>query len=251
MKHWFLSDLHLKNLEERNGVILLRFFFYLNQNPSLHTVYFLGDIFDFWLSNGRAFQKQYEALIEQIALFTQSGGQLIYFEGNHDFHIDRYWTKNFGIRVIEDEATFNIDGLTVRCEHGDFINPDDESYLNYRAKVRTAWVEFIAHLLPGFFWKWLGETLSARSRKKTGTYAQINAEKITTMVRAYALKMYSYDPFDLIVTGHMHIFDDFEFSMKSQKKMRSINLGTWLEKPRLLLIENKNIQILDLEQFPF
>lgn len=248
MKHWFISDLHIKNINERNGNTLLRFFFFLNQNPKIHTVYFLGDIFDFWLSDGRAFQEHYKFLIQQIEVFKNGGGELIYFEGNHDFHIDRFWTKKLNVPVIENEAFFKIGDLTVRCEHGDYINPDDVAYLSYRERVRQPSIEWIAHALPGFFWKWFGEMLSASSRKKTAHYAISNAEKIKTMIQAYAMKVYNSQPFDLIITGHMHVFDDFQFVGNNQQKIRSINLGTWLEAPRVLLIENNTANVLFVDQ---
>lgn len=245
MKHWFISDLHITDINERNGNLLLRFFFWLNENPTHHSVYFLGDIFDFWLSDGVTFQKHYKQLIDEIRKFKNSGGKLVYFEGNHDFHIDRFWTKHLDIRVIENEAFFDIDGLKVRCEHGDYINPDDHVYLNYREQVRQPWVEWFAHNLPGQFWRKIGEHQSKKSRKKTGAYGAQNSEKLRTMIQSYAMKVYNEESFDLIVTGHMHVFDDYTFAVKD-KTVRSINLGTWLVSPIALLIEHSHVQVVDI-----
>ena len=247
MKNWFISDLHIKDINERNGNILLRFFFWLNENPKEHTVYFLGDIFDFWLSDGQAFQRHYKQLIDEIKKFKTAGGKLIYFEGNHDFHIDRFWTRKIGVEVIEDEAFFDIDGLKVRAEHGDYINPDDTAYIAYRERVRQPYLEWIAHVTPGAFWKWVGETMSARSRKKSVHYTIANEEKIRTMIQAYAMKLYNAEPFDLLVTGHMHVFDDYSFTGKNKQTVRSINLGTWLKEPLGLLIEQGQIKIVNIE----
>ena len=247
MSSWFISDLHLKDVNERNGNTLLRFLFFLNKNPSQHKLFLLGDIFDFWLSDGKAFQKHYELLIEQIAIFKKGGGEVHYFEGNHDFHIDVFWTKKLDIPVYENEAFFKIDDLYLRLEHGDFINPDDKAYLKYRAMIRNHFIEPIGHMVPGWFWKWFGEKESQKSRKKTGNYAKDNAERVRNLIQTHAKRIYPEEPFDLIVTGHMHIFDDYEFTMGS-KKIRSINLGTWLEKPRALKIEKNQIEIVDLEK---
>ncbi len=248
MKSWFLSDIHLKDLQERNGQTLLRFLFYLNLNPKEHQLFLLGDIFDFWLSDGSAFQNKYKELIEQISIFKKEGGEVFYFEGNHDFHIDVFWTKKLNIPVIENEAFFQIDGLNVRLEHGDFINPDDIAYLKYRALVRLPWVEPLGHWLPSQFWKWFGEKQSQRSRKKTARYAIENSEKVIQMIREHARRSVQQKTFDLIVTGHMHIFDDFEFTF-AEKKVRSINLGTWLEVPRALKLESGKLEILMLQEF--
>lgn len=247
MKSWFVSDIHLTDLKERNGQTLLRFLFYLNQNPTQHRLFFLGDIFDFWLSDGVAFINHYKELIDQIALLKKNGGEVYYFEGNHDFHVDVFWTRKLQIPVYEVEAFFDLDQKIVRLEHGDFINPNDEKYLKYRALVRHPLIEPIGHILPGFFWKWLGETQSQKSRKRTGHYGRNNADEIRQMVRDHAQRVYDQNPFDLIVTGHMHVFDDYTFE-RDGKPVRSVNLGTWLESPRAMLLENGEVKIVQVDE---
>lgn len=246
MTSWFVSDIHLKDVNERNGNTLLRFLFFLNKNPKQHRLFLLGDIFDFWLSDGKAFRSHYQVLIDQIAQFKKNGGLIYYFEGNHDFHIDVFWTKYLDIPVYEEVAFFEIDGLKLRLEHGDFINPDDKAYLRYRATVRHPLVEPLGHFLPGWFWKWFGEGTSKKSRKRTSHYASQNSEKMIQMIRDYAKSVYAEKEFDVIVTGHMHFFDDYQFEV-NKKKVRSINLGTWLEVPRVLKIENGKLETLLVE----
>ena len=247
MQSWFISDIHLKNVNERNGNTLLRFLFYLNENPSHQRLFLLGDIFDAWTSDGSAFIKEYKLIVDEISKLKKNGGEVFYFEGNHDVHIDIFWEKQLNITVIENFEYFQIDGYTVRVEHGDFINPDDKAYLDYRRLIHTPWVEFLAHKLPSIFWKWLSEKQSKKSRKKSSKYAIENVEKIKNLIHTYAETVHRQKPFDLIVTGHMHIFDDYEFYV-DDKKIRSINLGTWLEAPRTLKLKNNKIEIIDLDQ---
>ncbi len=248
MKSWFISDLHLKNAHERNSNTLLRFLFYLNQNPQEHRLFLLGDIFDAWVSDGYAFVEHYKLIIDEIVKLKKAGAEVYYFEGNHDVHIDIFWTKQFNIPVIENMKYFELEGLKVRLEHGDFINPEDKAYLQYRELIHQPWFEFLVHNLPSPFWKWLTEQQSGRSRKKSSRYAIENTDRIKNLIRSYARNTYKEKPFDLIVTGHMHIFDDYEF-VCGDRKIRSINLGTWLEAPRVLKIENKKIEIIDLNSF--
>lgn len=252
MNSWFISDLHLKDVHERNGITLLRFLFYLNQNPKQQRLFLLGDIFDAWVSDGSAFVNNYQMIIDEIVKLKQGGGEVYYFEGNHDVHIDIFWTKKFNIPVIEKMQYFDLDGYTVRLEHGDFINPDDRAYLQYRELIHHPSIEFLGHRLPSRFWKWLTEAQSKKSRKKTARYALENSERIIKLVRAYAEVSYLQKPFDLIVTGHMHIFDDYQFEIGG-KKSRSINLGTWLEIARVLKVSgdksDKKIEIVNLEEF--
>ncbi len=233
-------------MKERNGQTLLRFLLFLNQNPKDNQLYLLGDIFDFWLSGGWAFTRHYEALLNEIKKFKNDGGSVFYFEGNHDFHLDVYWTKKLKIPVYEKEEYFKIGNLTVRLEHGDFINPDDTAYLKYRAFIRQPHIEIFGHLLPSFFWKYVGEKLSHKSRRRTASYAKYNQEKVQTLIRAYSHTAYQEKPFDLIITGHMHIRDEYSFQAGKQK-VTSINLGTWLEKPCALKLENDVFEMIDLD----
>lgn len=236
MISWFLSDLHLTDSQERNSQILLRFLLELNQNPKNNRLFLLGDIFDVWVSDGGAFVKRFQPIVDAIVKLKKNGGEVYYFEGNHDFHVDVFWTKQHGIPVIEDGMDFDLEGLKIRVEHGDFIS-DDQNYLKYRALVRTKPLEFLGHFLPGKFWQWLGTKQSGHSRKRTSAYTNSNSEKIRGQIRRYAQRQHPQKKFDLLVTGHMHVFDDFTFASGGYP-VRSINLGTWLDKPRVLKIES-------------
>lgn len=43
----------------------------------------------------------------------------------------------------------------------------------------------------------------------------------------------------------MHVVDDFTFETENGP-VRSINLGTWLDQPRVLKVEGAEIQMLDV-----
>lgn len=247
MSAWFVSDIHLTDTHERNSNLLLRFLFYLNQNPKVHQLFLLGDIFDLWVGTGSAFETHFKLIIDQISLFKKNGGVVYYFEGNHDFHVDVFWTKKLGIPVIENDLTLNIEGLVVRMEHGDFINPNDHKYLNYRQKIRRPLSEALIHLFPSCLVKYVGENQSKKSRKRSSSYAVLNKDFLVNLIREYAGVKAQTENFDLIVTGHMHVFDQYEFT-KGSKKVTSINLGTWLDKPRVLKLSDKNIEVLAIEK---
>jgi UDP-2,3-diacylglucosamine hydrolase len=99
-------------------------------------------------------------------------------------------------------------------------------------------MEFLGHYLPGLFWQWLAKKYSQKSRARSAHYRQQNQEEIRSMIRQHALRSFSERPFDLIVSGHMHVFDDFSFTQNGQQ-FRSINLGSWLEEPRVLQITHE------------
>lgn len=245
MNYWFISDLHLNDVFERNGETLLRFLFELNKNPQEHQLFLVGDIFDVWVSDGSVFVEKFQPIVTALAKLQENGGKVYYFEGNHDVHIDKFWNPRFQIEVFDEPRNFSLGGLKVRVEHGDYINPDDTAYLRYLSIIRHPIVEFLGHALPSRFWSFIASRQSKKSRKKTSRYAVDNSEKIISLIRAHAERTILKDNFDLIVTGHMHVFDDYQFT-KNGKEYRSINLGTWLEKPRALKISDGKIEIVDL-----
>jgi UDP-2,3-diacylglucosamine hydrolase len=245
VNYWFVSDLHLNDVFERNGVTLLRFLFELNKNPQKHQLFLVGDIFDVWVSDGSVFVNKFQLIIDELVKLKKGGGKVFYFEGNHDVHIDKFWTKKFGIEVYDEPHTFNLNGLKVKVEHGDYINPDDAAYLKYLSIIKHPFVEFLGHVLPSYFWSYIANKQSKKSRKKTSRYAVDNAENLKKLIRAHAERSHSQENFDLIVTGHMHVFDDYQF-LKNNKSVRSINLGTWLDKPRALKISENKIEVIEL-----
>lgn len=245
MTSWFLSDLHLRDINERNGNTLLRFLFELNKSPADQQLFLLGDIFDVWVSDGSVFVSRFQPIIDEIVKFKNAGGRVYYFEGNHDMHIDRYWTSRHGIKVFVDPQYMPVGQLNVRMEHGDYINPEDRAYLQYLSIVRHPFVRWLGHTLPSRFWAYVAGQQSQKSRKKTARYSIENAGRIRDLIRAYAIKSFAEKPFDLMITGHMHIFDDHRLSING-REVRSINLGTWLEKPRVLKIQGAKVEVIEL-----
>jgi UDP-2,3-diacylglucosamine hydrolase len=243
---WFLSDLHLRDSFERNGYTLLRFLFELNKNPSENRLILLGDIFDIWVSDWSVYSKKFQLIVDEIAKLKKGGGEVLYFEGNHDVHLAKFWTEKFAIPVYQSAQTFGFDGLKIRVEHGDYINPDDTAYMKWLAAMRGPFLTFLAHHIPGNVWDWLAEKYTKKfTSRKRYRYTPEHAEKIRNMIRAYAEKAFATGAFDLIVTGHMHVLDDYKFRVGTQDA-RSINLGTWLDKPRVLKVSQSDVQIVEL-----
>jgi UDP-2,3-diacylglucosamine hydrolase len=227
-------------MQERNSQTLLRFFTELNQDTELTHVFLLGDIFDLWVADHQVFISRYSPLLEQIRALTQKGLRVIYFEGNHDMHLQNYWTENLHVEVYTSAQVFELSDIKVRCEHGDQMNLQDLAYLRLRKFLRHPVTKFFGNILPGKFWDLLGQRWSNHSRAQ-GQNKKNKTESIIEVIRAHATTAYQETPYDLLVTGHMHVRDDWSTSIKD-KKIRSINLGTWLEQPGYLILANQKIE---------
>lgn len=230
---WFLSDLHLKKPEERNSQILLRFLRSLAEGGRKAThLYLVGDIFDMWVGEHDFYEDKFRDLVDAILDCKRSGIQVMYFEGNHDVHVKRYWEKRHGIPCFVDEKYEKLGSRLVRIEHGDLINPKDETYLKYREFIRRPVMEKVAHLIPAALLHAIGDYASKKSRKHSSVKRRDSESELRQMIRDFAVKVYDSAPFDLIVTGHMHIRDDFTF-LRNGREVRSVNLGSWFDETKV------------------
>ncbi|MBX3032545.1 MAG: UDP-2,3-diacylglucosamine diphosphatase [Bdellovibrionaceae bacterium] len=233
----FLSDLHLTSLQGRNGETLLRFLSSLEALPSPpERIFLLGDIFDLWVSKHRVFVERYRPMLDSLARLRERGSKILYFEGNHDMHLAPYWEKQLGAEVHVGPALFEVGGLRIRCEHGDEINHEDFWYLLMRSILRHPVLEMTAHFLPGRFWDGLGQRWSRKSRRRSTRPRPDRDENIRRMIRAHAEKVWEEDPFDAIISGHMHVRDDWSFE-RAGKTVRAINLGSWHREAPVLILD--------------
>ncbi len=241
MQAWFVSDIHLRNINERNSVILLRFLHSLLKDSKVTHLIFLGDIFDLWVGDSDVFQRKFQAIVDAIAELKRKGIEILYFEGNHDVHVKGFWEDKFQIPVWVDHQILQMGPYKVRLEHGDFINPDDELYLKYRSFIRQPKLEKLAYILPGKLLDAAGSFSARKSRKKSSVMRRDSEDDLRRKIRDYAIDSASKTEFDIIITGHMHVRDEYEFEAKGRKHV-SINLGSWFEQPCALLLTDAGFE---------
>jgi UDP-2,3-diacylglucosamine hydrolase len=244
---WFVSDIHLKDINERSSIILLRFLRSLlsKERPATH-LFLLGDIFDLWVADAPVFVRKFQAIVDAIHQLKKQGVEVIYFEGNHDLHLKTYWQDVLGIPTHVDFQVFRLGDYDVRLEHGDLINQEDKAYLRYRSVVRHTLVEKYAPVIAGEVLNHLGEFASGISRKFSSKKRSVEHDNLKQMIRSYAQAAYRETHFDLIITGHMHVRDDFEFQ-EDGKNVRSINLGSWYDQPMVLCLNERGPEFLALQ----
>ena len=233
MRAWFVSDIHIKTADERNSQTLLRFLRSLQsgERPATH-LFLLGDIFDLWIGDSKYFHERFRDIVDTLIQIRKNGVEIVYFEGNHDVHVEKFWQK-FDIPVWVHEKYFQLGPWRVRVEHGDFINREDKAYARLRRFVRLPLMEKIGYLLPGKVLGELGDFASRQSRKRSSVHRESKENELRQMIRSYAEFANKTEKFDYIITGHMHIRDEFRTSSGGM----SINLGSWFEpEPMALLL---------------
>lgn len=231
MLAYFVSDLHLKTLNERNAHLFLGFLRSLKKVRPSH-LFLLGDLFDFWVGDHDFYEIRFRPLVEALLDLQSSGTDIVYFEGNHDVHVKKFWEGRHRIPVYVKPKVFEIDGLKLRMEHGDDINPEDTLYFAYRDFIRSGPLEKLADRLPPREFHSFGQIASRLSRRKSSRDRNTKEPWLREMIRSYAHRQRSFQEFDWIFTGHVHVRDEW-----SGGNFQSVNLGSWFDVPQVYRLE--------------
>lgn len=242
---YFVSDIHIESPESPRAHAFLAFLKRLSGRDDVTHLFLLGDIFDLWVADHDFFVERYADIVEEIKRLRDEGVEIAYFEGNHDLHLGYFWADDLGVTVHPGPTYVELADRTVRLEHGDQMDPDDTGYLFLRWLLRTAPIRLLLRHLPGALISRIGERASSTSRKYTSETKSIDADTAVAKIRAHAEKACRERPFDLIVSGHVHVRDDCEIEIDGAK-CRSINLGTWLEQPCYLALDENGVQFHDI-----
>lgn len=236
---YFVSDVHLAKMDEARAVSFLTFLKRLGRDLNVTHLFLVGDIFDLWIADHPYFINQYSSVIEEIQRLIHAQVEVHYFEGNHDLYLLHFWQKQLGVQVHRGPTYFHLGDLDIRVEHGDQVDPDDKGYLFLRWLLRTPVMKWIALHLPEKLVVAIGEKASRKSRVYTSVHKTIDKNLVQKKLRVHMEKAYKKAPFQLLISGHTHVASDILENFNGQA-VRSINLGTWLDKPQVFAFSKFN-----------
>ncbi|MBN2427160.1 MAG: UDP-2,3-diacylglucosamine diphosphatase [Deltaproteobacteria bacterium] len=233
MKHYFLSDAHLLHPNDANYRKFIEFLKHLENKPC--SVYFLGDIFHFWVGYRHCVFSAYVPVLQQLLQLHNQGIELCFVEGNHDFNMGEYFRDVLGCRVIEKSAGLKIDGRKVFVAHGDLIDEKDRFYHRWRDFVRNplcAWLMRRIH--PDRIWRIALWAAHQSRRRRKGREASWDPETILT--RHASLRF--AEGHDAVITGHIH-----KPWHKETEQGTIISLGDWINHFTYAVCEDGNFSL--------
>ncbi|QEM69330.1 UDP-2,3-diacylglucosamine diphosphatase [Geobacter sp. FeAm09] len=221
MRTIFLADAHLKAPTDPNYRLLLRFLDSLK--GSTETLFIMGDLFDFWLGFPSHPFRQYDAVLEALGDLARSGCRIVYFEGNHDFHLGTIFSKQLKAEIHSGPAAVTVQGKRLFLCHGDQINREDRGYRLLRLVLHNRLVaSAVRHFPPSLALK-VKEHLQRTSQ--SGYQVKRERWNYREIILAFARSM-QRQGYDGLVTGHFHLAFREELSLPS---FTVLSLGDWME----------------------
>ena len=242
MRTIFLADAHLVSPEDTNYQLLLRFLHTLEGD--LDTLYIMGDLFDFWLGFPSHPFTQYDAVLDALERLVARGCKLVYFEGNHDFHLGTIFSKRLKAEIHDRPVIESVQGKRLYLCHGDQINREDRGYRLLRYLLRTPLVATsIMHFPPSW-----AEAIKKRLQKQSQSGYDMKSARWD-----YRRILLDYSRFlqeqgcEGLVTGHFHLALREELP---ETGFTLLSLGDWMEKFTYGEMLDGNLQLMTYSDVP-
>jgi UDP-2,3-diacylglucosamine hydrolase len=225
-KIYFASDFHLgvpnyaSSLEREKRIII-----WLDQiKRDAHSIYLLGDIFDFWFEYNHAIPKGIIRFQGKLAELRDAGIPIYFFTGNHDMWMFDYFTKELDIMIYRKPQILQINGKVLLIGHGDGLGPGDSMYKIQKKFFNSKVCQWLfARIHPNLGMS-IAQLWSKQSRlANTKREEKFNGEE-NEFLLSYCKTIEKETHHDFYVFGHRHLPLDLEVGVNS----RYINLGEWV-----------------------
>jgi UDP-2,3-diacylglucosamine hydrolase len=234
MKIVFLADSHLKGLDDPNQKILCSF---LDGLFKVDKLVILGDFFDMWTGLNKVVYKEYKPVLQSLFALSESGVEIIYLEGNHDFNMGPYFTETLKAKVYPESCGLMLGERKVYLTHGDAIMMNF-GYSLLRGFLRGPIFKVLNRVLPPHLIWDTGNLMSQGSRG----YSNEKTARITEKKqKIYAKKMIA-DGFDGVMMGHSHA-GGVHHGIAEGLEGFYANPGGWVNDQSFLLYEDGELSL--------
>lgn len=225
-KIYFASDFHLgvpdrlTSLEREKKIIR-----WLDQvKEDAHSIYLLGDIFDFWFEYKHTVPKGYTRLLGKLAELTDKGIPVFFFTGNHDMWMFEYFPTELNIPILREPIQLKMGNHKLMVGHGDGLGPGDASYKILKKFFNSKICQWLfARIHPN-----LGISIAKYWSRNSRITNMKKEEKFmgeeNEFLLVYCREIEKVQHHDFYVFGHRHLPLDLPIGNES----RYINLGEWV-----------------------
>jgi UDP-2,3-diacylglucosamine hydrolase len=244
-KIFFASDFHLGAPNHEESLIRERKIIrWLDQiKPDAHSIFLVGDIFDFWFEYKHAIPKGFIRLQGKLAELRDAGIPIIFFTGNHDMWMFDYFTKELGIPVYRNPVEYTIQNKTFLIGHGDGLGPGDHTFKFFK------W--FFASKVCQWLFGWIHPNIGIRFANYCSRNSRIKQNKKEEKFLGDDEWLYTFcketektKHYDFYIFGHRHL----PLDLKVGDTSRYINLGEWVNYQSYAEFDGKNVELKNFEK---
>jgi UDP-2,3-diacylglucosamine hydrolase len=244
-KIFFASDFHLgvptpqeSLARERKIVAWLE-----SIRHEAHSIYLLGDIFDFWFEYRHVIPKGYIRLQGKLAELRDAGIPIIFFTGNHDMWMFDYFTTELGIPIYRNPQVLEVGSQKLLIGHGDGLGPGDHTYKFLKKFFNSSLCQWLfARLHPNLGIS-IANIWSRRSRIANLKVEEGFKNEEGEFLWVYSTEMEKKKHHDYYIFGHRHIPLDLKIGTNS----RYINLGEWVHFTTYGVYDGTTVQLKTFE----
>jgi UDP-2,3-diacylglucosamine hydrolase len=225
-KIFFLSDFHLgapnavASLEREKRIVR-----FLDEiKTEAHTIFIVGDMFDFWYEYKKVVPRGFVRLLGKIAELSDAGIAFHFFVGNHDMWMKDYLQQELNMPVYFEPKEFVFNDKKFLIGHGDGLGPKDHGYKALKKIFRNPVCQWLFGVIPPFIGMGLANYFSQKSRDADKGVEEVFHGEEKEWLVLYSKEVLTKNHFDFFIFGHRHLPIDFRLTDKS----RYINLGEWM-----------------------
>jgi len=202
-----------------------------------HTIYLLGDIFDFWFEYKHTIPKGFIRLQGKLAELRDAGIEIIFFTGNHDMWMFDYFPTQLGIPIYRKPQSIQVGDQKLLIGHGDGLGPGDHTYKFLKKFFNSKLCQWLfARLHPN-----LGIAIASRwSRKSRITSSKLDEKfrsKETEFLWVYCNEIENQQHYDFYIFGHRHL----PLELKVGDNSTYVNLGEWVNFSTYAVYDGKQV----------
>jgi UDP-2,3-diacylglucosamine hydrolase len=240
-KIYFASDFHLGVPDHASSVQREKKIVAWLESISVdaHSIYLLGDIFDFWFEYRHAVPKGHIRLLGKLAELRDAGIPIVFFTGNHDMWMFDYFEQELSIPIYRDPQILVAAGKRFLIGHGDGLGPGDKTYKILKKFFNSKVCQWLfARIHPN-----LGIAIANRWSRNSRISNNKKEEKFHgeegEFLMVYCREMEKTNHHDFYIFGHRHLPLDLRINESS----RYINLGEWVNYTTYAVFDGTSVEL--------
>lgn len=196
-------------------------------------LFIVGDLFEFWYEYRHYIARGHFPLYRVLGDLVDSGTEVHYLMGNHDFALGDFFPTELGVQVHR-SFVCKVQGKKIFLVHGDGVPKSDSGYRAARKLIDAKWARFL--------FRKIHPDLGMDIAKSVGKNSRIAGQGREIVMQEYlefaSQKMREHDC-DLCVFGHHHIP-----GMWKVPEGDVVSPGQWLFSLNYAKMENGEISVL-------